>query len=603
MRAPSPFVLHCESGCLEWQLGQASQWKRMLRGQGQKLHKIPGYWGQQAADGSWQLQEWRFANFVSRSETPSQTSSQASSQAQTTSTPTAETQEIYYASAHIDVLREVGHQVRSINVLDNCEFLQIAFLQSLVGFLQAICRQYENKHGYRFASAICDSLLCWRSETTYRFLLLPPELCHFVSQCQTDPMFIQQQLWCQQRDNLRASACRGDHNSQIWAYALATLSYLKLCGDLPFPAKLGSAQSKNTAVSEEPPHDEAQTWRGGGSVYIRAQLFRPELSNTYDKILQETLCVSKQFSKYFSRHSASRRSKQNSQPLPDLSAWREIPDLWRDCSEKQRQQLSSKLKRECRRRERILQYQDFWHRKRGIVTIFALLSIFLFSVAYTPLKRALSPPPHSGFSAYEVTEFYYQSIDQLNPQRQSQLSYRGGPTVKTDSNMLTMLFVQTQARRGYEGRDVVLRVKTWLGKEGLSAAPGSPIPALSLKYVPYGISGLDIQRHFTDLGQRQLALEAPAKQRSLRDGMQIVLHAEYDIWLPGTFSQSVETSRAKASNKLEPMLQAVQPLHYHNRDRLTLVYRARKSAWYVHAIRRSRRLISHPISHLSSGPQ
>ena len=527
-------------------LGPSRQWVRILRGQGPELHKVPGYFG--ICSENWQLEEWCFSGFASHAQ---------------------DGQEYYYAKTP----EENQFYGRPVSQLSADEFFAPGFIARLQSFLCAICEQYQQIN-YEFLSTIWDGLLY--SDQEQQFLLLPPELLHFVAQRNPDALRIKHLLPFQ-------IPCAEASNSQRWAYALAVLFYWRLCGSPPFPAPnwestkttANNSPLKNTNY-EELLHDTAMAMRGG--IYIDAALVRPELARPWGKLLKDLLCAPQQ--------------ETQTTELPSLAAWNfeesGSPPLWRECSAAEREEAAQKLQVQRKKREQTQKRKHFWRKRRGMVALALGLSLALGALLYTPLKRWLGPPAHYNYSAYETAQLYYEAIDQLDPQKQTQLSYRGNQIVKADANMLTVLFVNIQTRKGYEGRDVLLPIRIWLSQKGLSETEGSPIPAIGLDSTPYGITQLSIKQ--PDTGQnRALLMRPPLELGPPQDGTTIALQADYSIWLPGSFAPEME------SEIPEQLPTALQPLHYRNTDRISLVYRARKKAWYVQNIGRQSQLIPHPL--------
>ena len=563
-------LLRNNTQSLELRLGKAQQWRRMLRGQ--ELQRIPGFLGWTTGpENVWQLQEWRFDRFANRRE---------------------DGQDYYYAlGPDLSSLEDkepfgafgpfCGKPVKQVP-----ELLQPEFLAALLHFLEALCQQYQ-KLGYRQQSVIWDGLLYQQEHN--RFLLLPPEFTHFVAQRSPEEVRLQHVIPYQLPEPLSSqlpNGSNGGSNSQRWSYALGVLLFLKLCGELPFRVTV----PKNQEGFQEGFQEESQEELLHDAVmapymnhYIRAQLFCPELSDSWDDFLQGIL-----YAPQIDRAEVA---------LPDLRHWQQalrspenFVSLWRECSEEQRLQAASSLANERRRRKQSWQCQRFWRKKRSWLMLCLVLASAVSALIYTPLKRALSPPEHRNYSAYDTAMLYYQAIDRLDPQLHGQLSYKGNATVKADGNMLTMLYVNAQTRRSYEGRDVLLRAEDWLTAEGLSAQPGSSIPALSLDFVPYGIS--------------HISMDKGPVMKDLVDGATVTLKASYDIWFPGTLGKGINGEQINGEringagterNSSAPLPQALQPMHWQNTDKIVLLYRARKQAWYVHSIQRSSREIQHPL--------
>ncbi len=575
------FDLYCRDGSVELRLGPARQWTRMLRAQDRNWHQIPGFRGcSSAAGGSWQLEEWRFERFASRHEPDAAAPDRNGAG-----------QEWYYAQGLYELADSTGP--RPVSHLPAESLLHADFLTALSGFVEALCVRYE-KLGYKLPGIVLDGLLyrCFapiQGQASQQFLLLPPELLYFVAQRSSAEARLDALLPFQ-------TPVSEAPDRQRWVYALAALCYRKLCGEFPFDiAKdtaagqtTGSAKHKAALLRDASPgalgteerlHDARVAMSRG--QFLRAQLFRPELSDAWDELLRRSLCDTGQRPP---NGKDANRGKGNKGPvtLRDWQAFAKTGGLWRECSDEQRSTAARELLIERRKREQSRKRGRFWRKKRGLVAVYSILALVLVSVLYTPLKRALSPPPHNGLSALETARLYYQAIDQLDPQLHGELTFRGEQVVKADGNLLTMLFVNTRTRQGYEGHDVVLRAGDWLTGQGLSAKPDSPLPALSLDVVLYGITGLE--------------LEELSATVALRDGEQRRLRAVYDFWLPGSFgSKSAESPEGKAAAAGDEP-QAFQPLHQHNEDLLTLLYRARKKAWFVHRIERHSELVVHPLS-------
>ena len=533
-------------------LGPSRQWVRILRGQGPELHKVPGYLGIRKDSDDWQLREWRFSGFASN---------------------TQGGQEYYYAEA------PEGNEFsgQPVSQLSADEFFAPGFITGLHSFLCAICERYR-QIGYEFSSTIWDGLLY--SDEENQFLLLPPEFLHFLAQRSPDALRIEHLLPFQ-------IPCIEADNSQRWAYALAALFYWRLCDSQPFPAsnwkntKTGADNSFSKNINyEELLHDAAIAMRSG--IYIDAALVRPELAQPWAKLLKELLC--------------NPQKEAQTREISSLAAWdfsqkeRGSSPLWRECSATEHEEAAQKLQVQRKKREQTSKRKHFWRKRRGIVALALGLSLALGVLLYTPLQRWLSPPAHYNYSAYKTAQLYYEAINELDPQQHTQLSYQGNQIVKADANMLTVLFVNIQTRKGYEGRDVLLPIKIWLSEKGFSEQAGSPIPAIGLDSMPYGITQLSVKQPNT--GQnRALFLSQPLELGPLQDGTTIALQANYSIWLPGSFSPEPSTK----NHLTEQLPTALQPLHYQNIDRLTLIYRARKKAWYVQNIERQSQLISHAL--------
>ena len=604
------------SSLLELQLGKTRQWTRMLRGQsgqgqefGQDLDRIPGFYADFArpSNGSnerdMELQEWRFDRFVSRQE--------------------KDGQDYYYAQGTTPFCGQPVGQVSAER------FCQPDFLAVLIEFLLALCRQFE-KLGYQQSAILWHSLLYEQKDTqerTHRFLLLPPEWLSFVSrhvspEAQREHIIPYQLPVRQQNPE--------PNNSQRWTYALAVLLFTKLCGELPFrvpSSKNYSIQNQNPAnkSDEKQLHDAVMAMYDG--YYVRAQLFCPRLRNSWDQFLQHILCTPQ-----YATQEKSKISHVESAPVEpppnestprvgcvrrpglifsDLSNWQQILKdhagnsqsqlLWRSCSEEQLSQIETSLVRECRKRDRIWKQRAFWHTKRNTLAIGFGLIIAISMLIYEPIRQSFRPPEHYNYSAYDTVMQYYQAINRLDPQLHSEIIYKGNNTIKADGDMLAVLFVNIQTRRGYEGRNVLLPAEDWLAKNKLSAQPGSPIPAVSLNFVPYGITDLTRltvnDKGFSTVHNDQLILESPLElmelMPGLQDGTQVMLKIRYNIWLPGSLESFDEPNRQKGRNQNLP--EALQPLHRQNIDTITLIYRARKQAWYIHKIQRVSHIVEHPL--------
>ncbi|WGK70346.1 hypothetical protein P0082_05655 [Candidatus Haliotispira prima] len=583
--AERPGVQFCEL-CL----GETRQWTRMLRGWGLDPDKVPGYSAcavesEQAelkqAELIWDLQEWHFDCFVSRV-VPERLEE-------------SEGPELYYARGSLQG-RFAEFRGRSVGSLfgksDGEPVPEVGFLCVLLGFLEALCRQYGQRD-YRQPSVIWDSLLYQQSRSNgricYQFLFLPPEFTDFVARCRPEEIQLALrpfQIPCGGSEQ-ETQETQGHTNGQRWAYALAVLLYIRLCGEAPFPV------ASLPSVSSSP--DAGMAMRSGG--YIRARLFRPDLSNLWDRLLCDTLCASGVSAR------ASNGAKGSDSGFLSLQDWRGLAgsglagSFWvpaGECSDEDRQKAARCLSSERRRREQVWKHRRFWQRKRGMVAILSIVAIVVGLLVSTPLRRALGPPPHSGKSAYDTVRLYYQALDRLDPQLHSEVSYRGGNVIRADGQVLANLFVSIQARKGYEGRDVWLRVGDWLTESGLSAAQGRPIPALSPDFVLYGVDRLLIERVSGEQGEGQSGKEEPGPAAGIPDGSEVFFKADYGIWFPGTFAAG-PNALAAGRQSGEYGAEALQPLHYRHSDRLRLVYRARKKAWYIHRIRRGRRAIAHPL--------
>ncbi len=580
------FINYNTENQLELQLGETQSWTRMLRSN--SLVPIPGFWGgtestQAKQKYQWQLQEWHFDCFINRQNTYYALGS----------TPQFPSK-FFPELTGTTIGNKQNFYGKPVSQLSNSEFLQTNFLIALLSFLKTLCQKYQQL-GYQQQSIIWDSLLYQQNQTDdmYQFLLLPPELTHFVAErCPVENRL--QQIIPYQLPSIQNSIENKDkppNNSQRWAYALAVLLFNRLSGTQPF-----ATQNIPQQDHEEHLHDTVQSMHN--TPYIKAQLFKPELNNLWAELLQDTLCAPQR-----------KHGKHEKNNMLDLNHWQqtiknysvsssteEPYSLWRKCTNAQRQQAASELASELHKRQQSYKRQHFWRKKRNSLLLCAVLLLMLGTLVYTPLKRALSPPEHRNISAYQTVELYYQAIDQLQPQLHSQLSYGRDDTIQTDANMLTMLFVNIQARRAYEGRDALLPARNWLTKEQLSTQEGSPIPALSLNFVPYGISHMIIEKNFPSDDITKLALDPPLEINNLSDGAQLNFTIHYDIWFPGTLAnETAQQNNPSLPATLKAEFEANQPLHKKNTDKITLIYREKKQAWYVHKIQRNSKEIQHSL--------
>lgn len=469
-----------------------------------------------------------------------------------------------------------------INKLPAEEVIQPNFLCCLVSFLQELCSYYE-KEDWPWEYISWDAILTEKQidkdtgDETLRFYALPPAITDFTLCRIPLELQIQGSLPYQIPYHFLSGPKQREQRA---GYALAAFLYQRFSGHWPFSLS-SSADAQGTEAEEM--LREAM----GSSNYLSVQLLEPRVSDRWATALAAVLDP-----KLRSRSNSSSYGP-DAHEMQHLDSWYKLfsracraeneqePEEvrlyspWRKPSQEEQELLRKELETQRNKSEKQLSTRRFWRKKKSLIFVSTAIFIFLLSLVGPPIYRALSPPEHSGLRPIAVASLYYQAFDQLDSNELSILSYKPGPQLKSDQLLVSNLFINSKVRESYEFKNYVLPMEAWLAHFGLNDSPGTALPRIPIEYIPYGISGLKL-KEFSIPGSPDEA----------------IVEASYSYWLPGSFLYQGDM---QPEDWDKPENKAFQPYHRLFTEKLHLVYRRGRKAWFVHSTQRDSRLIEHPI--------
>jgi len=177
---------------------------------------------------------------------------------------------------------------------------------------------------------------------------------------------------------------------------------------------------------------------------VSPYLVRPELKKEASDVIMDTF------------------SKAKSYTLED---WNRIVSSWiqngifREVSKEEQELLLSRAQEQGEKSERAFQKKLFWEKNGRLILFISIIVVVAGFVIGSFVKNALAPRVTKGYSAHQVVNAYYTSINSLDHMTmEDSVIKKAG---KADINEVVHLYVIGKQTMAYEGRSYIIPGDKW----------------------------------------------------------------------------------------------------------------------------------------------